>query len=115
MSDYNKLAQRILAQGIGWQGEYPKSCDGVGFYHIGDEYSEGMIAELFCQDGRVVLALMEKVWSKGIHLIIEKAGIIVPLGITPNGETISTGAVVDESLAVAICEACCEALEEDDE
>lgn len=84
MSDNNKLARRIVAQGIGSRL--------LDKFFI-DAFSR--TAEEFCKDGRVVLALMEK--------CLDEIGVAYPAGVD-----------IDKPLAIAIVEACLEALEQDD-
>ena len=57
-----ELADAVVALGIGTQVDYPKSSDGVGFYHTpGDDCgeSDGVYSKLFVRDWRVAGALME--------------------------------------------------------
>lgn len=91
MTDLNALAQRVVAQGI------PEVCD------------EGMTsaewiaydAESFCNDGRVVLALMEKALQRCTETRMSFLDIM----------NSALDRWVEGSFAIAICEACCEALE----
>ena len=57
-----ELADAVVALGIGTQVDYPKSSDGVGFYHTpGDDCggSDGVYSKLFVRDWRVAGAMME--------------------------------------------------------
>lgn len=100
MTDFNALAQRIVAQGVG-----DKNHADQYYAHFGIN-REWLTAKQFCNDGRVVLALMEKVtdgeWihdGEGWHASTMK----------PMSNIAFTG--VDESLAIAIELACLNARE----
>ena len=99
MTDYNALAQRIEKQlGNRWRRNYFETGKG------------------FCQDGRVVLALMEK-WCKRYSKKIEET--YGQLQIVSVFEVDSSFAVSlcgnkfarADSLALALVEACLDALE----
>ena len=64
-----ELADKVIALGVGYQGTYPLSCDGVGFYH--EPYEDGgMCAELYVRDWRCAGALMEKLtWQQVCTLL----------------------------------------------
>lgn len=110
MTDYDKLAQRIVAFVVGrYLGEHIEQC-----YQIGNDMLD---AEDFCNDWRVVGALIQK-----IHNI----GSIKYIGHDTSDVTLCTVHVgwgsrkniyhaVNESCAIAIAEACCDALEVRDE
>ena len=99
---YVKLAQRIVAQEVGGRN----SLDGSLWMPPDWTHGRPYTAEQFCQDGRVVLALMEK--CKPMDMVIDTfldraKVVVVPLPIFEGS--------VSESLAIAIVEACLEALE----
>lgn len=89
MTDCNALAQRIVALGLAEYDSY-----NTNYYRFG---STLFTAEALVNDGRVVLALMEKYLPS-----------MIP--ITEAYNLWDKGCI---SLAIAICEACCDALETD--
>lgn len=89
MTDYNKLAQRIVKQGIGKFGYFVPNGTGI---------EAPLTAEAFCNDGRVVLALLEKCWERGLFI-----ATIVNAALHKEPEA--------GGLGPAFCEACCDALE----
>lgn len=100
MTDAKVLADALVEAGIVYADEVGNS----GYQIPGDCYRY-VPAKYLVTDWRVAGKVLESMRQAGLHVIIEKGGIIVPLGITPNGETVSTGAVIDESLPRAIVEA----------
>ena len=52
-----ELADKVVALGVGRQGEYPKSADGCGFYYTPTDANtheeEGLYSKLFVRDWRV--------------------------------------------------------------
>ncbi len=76
MTDYNKLAQRAVAQGIGEctaaEDFHGVSIHGVFWYGIGNESQ--LDAEEFCHDGRVVLAVLAKMEPVQIGLAVLNYG-----------------------------------------
>jgi len=98
-----ELADRVVALGIG--RAYDDTPDNDLFFFDGCMYDDigesAVIAESFVNDGRVVLALMEKCLSnKTIHIAMQVAIAVNKAELKP------------ELLAAAICEACCDALEQ---
>jgi len=84
MTDYDELAQRVVALGVGQYDQWNKI-----FPYLAPESTSWDDARDFCNDGRVVLAMMEKAFPNGC-IVARRGGI---------------------SLAVAILTACCDALE----
>lgn len=101
MTDMDNRAQRIVAR-IG--GARASLNGDLWFWSPGIVgYDERLTAEQFCRDGRVVLALMEKVES---------------MAIAKSGNSWFCSPILDftdskgnESLAIAIEDACLDALE----
>lgn len=106
MTDYDRLAQRIVAQGLGFYE--------AGEYYIDSPPSYAFSSESFCHEGRVVLALMEKActkedvdgaWGrqdgKWWSCIEDYGQIYFPIDEKQR-----------DSLAITIVEACLEALEQ---
>lgn len=91
-----ELADKIVALGIGYQNPHPQSCDGVGFYTIDDD---GMCANLFVRDWRVVGAMLER------HREIRYGGLEALFALSAIDFIAK-----DDSLPRAINEACVEAL-----
>lgn len=118
--DYNALAQRIVALGVG------KDL-GDGWFQV--EWIIGTPEQppqkrpvrsiVFCNDGRVVLALMEKVnayWHLHIRIMGHRhIEIYHSHGSRDETEWTLLANARGDSLAIAICEACVEALEVSDE
>lgn len=106
MTDYNKLARRIVAQEI---GNYT-GTDGL-IHFDGAVFA----AEKFCQDGRVVLALMEKMigleWQGEIDSGYGRGW--EAYNVFTGKQPYKYHRAFNESLALAIVEACLEALESD--
>ena len=95
MTDYDELAQLVVALGYGIKTKMTAG------HHSWWVYSYNQTAEQFCNDGRTVLAMMEKL--TGLELIeVMKAAILESFQGTDS----------DFPLAVAILTACCDALED---
>lgn len=128
MTDYNALAQRIVAQGIGQFDPHTRLLP-----YLAPEAASWDDAAGFCQDGRVVLALMEKVVGSFVPET-DEAGtqygtFLREITITPARNTKEFCVFVtdwpenkpdskaimvarcSDSLAIAIVEACLDALE----
>jgi len=88
--NYDELAQRVVALGYGIK---TKRTAG---HHSWWMYSYNQTAEQFCNDGRTVLAMMEKVG-----------------GVPRFSDVPILDGTEDDSLAVAILTACCDALDQD--
>ena len=98
-----ELADKVIALGVGYQGTYPLSCDGVGFYH--EPYEDGgMCAELYVRDWRVAGALMEK--CSGVNTV-RRDGKWKSYAVKNFGVALTAG---NDSMPRAIIEACVEAL-----
>jgi len=103
--DYDKLAQRIVALGVGikWQ-----AWGGLEMYYVDDK--DGLSPDEFCNDGRVVLALMEKAMCEVDILTIGPTAQV--LDLPKRWAEIADGSFArNDSLAVAINHVCCNALE----
>ena len=98
-----ELADKVIAVKVGYQGTYPLSKDGVGFYHEPDE-GQGMCAEYFVRDWRVAGRMMEKTLSVEF-ITVSRTGEFSAVA-----RASKTADAVDESLPRAIIEACVEAL-----
>jgi len=87
------LADRIVKCGVGekWDDSY-----------LIDNLRPTKSADEFCEDGRVVLAMMEKMVARGLYVDIFNCWKHYA---DPN----------KESLAIAILTACCEAVERNNE
>ena len=108
MSDHNKLAQRIVALGFGVAER--DAVNGTTYYrHVGGIHF--MSAEAFCNDGRVVLALMEK--CSRITIIKNRTQDMIT-EVTARSWHGKEGTASNYDDTVAIEKACCEALEEEE-
>ena len=96
-----ELANAIVECGAGYRD--------TGFYYI-DPETDGLCAELFILDGRVVLAMMEK-QQRRIN-IFRDGDMWHAVVILPESEPPCVAAVgeYNESLAIAINSACVKAL-----
>lgn len=93
MTDHNKLAQRIVALGV---GQYVNKKRAGYWYPPGALDGNGESAERFCTDGRVVLALLQKLGEQSSDAMLDGSGFMLRTLINP----------------IAIVEACLEALED---
>jgi len=103
-----ELADAVVALGIGTQVDYPKSSDGVGFYHTPEDdcgESDGVYSTLFVRDWRVAGALMEKVDSCYPEKLIDEQW-----QVTASMDCMPTEWIQNDSLPRAIIEASVEAL-----
>ena len=108
-----ELADRVVALGVG----HKVSDIHYALYNtnrIGIE----MLTDQFINDGRVMLALMEKCLASGIDLSMSlQSNYFEAPGFWITGTLMSVSADIEterdgrESLCPAIIEACCEALE----
>ena len=96
-----ELADKVVALGIGRQDSVSISCEGVGFYCF-DEWSEGMVSELFVRDWCVAGALMEECQYADIDLCTDGRW----------RAKVHDSSVANPSLPRAIIEACVEALDD---
>ena len=74
-----ELANKCVAFGVGRQGKYPLSSDGVGFYQTPGDESDGLCAELFVRSWLVAGPMMEKYFS-GPYAVLDD---VVPNGLGP--------------------------------
>ena len=104
-----KLADKVVALGVGGQDKYPLSMDGVGFYQTPGDESDGLCAELFVRDWRVAGALMEKCQKMYVEYIGEPEQTVYVRA--ENNRTWDWPA--GENLPRLIIEACVEALSDE--
>lgn len=108
MTDYDKLAQRIVALGVGYietDDVFPSDYY-VNLWEYDQSINE-LSAESFCNDWRVVGALMEKYKHGVIYCSINSGWFATPKKGGPWFR--------NSSLPIAIAEACCDALEGTDD
>ena len=108
-----ELADAVVALGIGTQVDYPKSSDGVGFYHTPEDdcgESDGVYSKLFVRDWRVAGALMEKAAESGNQVLSWKDDGLFICDLPNVGDEILFDFARNDSLPRAIIEACVEAL-----
>ncbi len=98
-----ELADRIVGHGVGYKF---RPSPGSYCVHANCDWDTALIASEFVRDGRVVLAMMEKV---GNLEIFGSEDYVVSVPMPGSHHIIESQ---NESLAVAINTACCEALDE---
>lgn len=104
--NYDELAQRIVALGYGIKTKMTAG------HHSWWVYSYNQTAEQFCNDGRTVLAMMEKVHGIDTIRLLENDWGVSAFPISePHEAARLPGDGEHKSLAVAILTACCDALE----
>ena len=106
-----ELADRVVKLGIGQHQHFPEGDRDAGDWYGYD--STGDTAETFVRDGRVVLALMEKLDAGQELTIICCADGKWSAAVDYNNITGDSAAECShESQPIAIATACCEALEQ---
>ena len=108
-----ELADAVVALGIGTQVDYPKSSDGVGFYHTPEDdcgESDGVYSKLFVRDWRVAGALTKMVDAVYIEALFSPGNLPDKWQVQASMDAMPTEWIVNESPPRAIIEACVEAL-----
>ena len=104
-----ELANKVVALGIGYQGE-GISIDGVGFYHTPENEcgeTEGLSARLFVHEPSVAMAAMER---SGWCQALEHPDGYWVVNVSRRADSGNDGNSENESLNRAIVEATVEAL-----
>lgn len=71
-TDYQALADRVVALGVGRSDHSGRAINRGDFYYIGDSDSGGYCAELFVHLWEVAGALLEKMTCMGISELCKK-------------------------------------------